>query len=179
MGLRLEYVLVFLIVLTFTLAMTAKVDQQHIQTQQHVRELEFRDTTFIEVTTSRREGIAYAAYGIRENGILTLEGLRYSNERIRNMTADTAYYQEKTNHLEGNVTLLHQKGLRFFTEKADYNKKSEILNVTAPFIAYMDKNEIRGDRLQYNMQTEEIVAEHIKAVVMMAKNGVSMEGKEE
>jgi len=178
MGLRLEYVLIFLIFLTFTLAMSAKINQQHVQRQQYDRELEFKHTTFIEVTTRKREGIAYAVYGIRKNGILTLEGLRYSDERIRKMTANKAYYEEKTIHLEGNVTLLHRKGLRFFTEKADYNKKNEILNVTAPFVAYMDKNEIYGKRLQYNMQTEEIVADHIKAIVMMAENGESMEGKE-
>jgi len=175
--LRLEYVLAVLIVLTI-LAMNANVRANAVVSTQNVKELEFSNTTLIEVTTQKRVGIAYAEHGIRKHGVLTLEGLVYSNDTITQLSADKARYLEKTIYLEGDVTLLHYKGLRFFTNKANFDKQKEEINITAPFTAYMGKNKIDGEKMQYNMKTEEIYATRIKAEITIADNDLLTKGKE-
>jgi hypothetical protein len=58
-----------------------------------------------------------------------------------------------------------------------YDKASEDIEVDAPFKASLDKNEIVGSRLQYNIETETMYAENIHATVVMVRNASVKEGE--
>jgi lipopolysaccharide assembly outer membrane protein LptD (OstA) len=105
--------------------------------------------------------------------------MQYRNENIALMRADRARYEDQVIYFEGNVTLLHKKGLRFFTEQADYDKHSERIDVTAPFVAYVDRNRIRGSRMQFWLDSEEVYAEHIQAEVVIQHGNVARKGEEQ
>jgi hypothetical protein len=167
MGVRIEYILVILIILTVIVATKVNVAPADSIVDTGTKELEFRDTTFVEVTTQKREGIAHAAYGLRQNGILTLHKLRYHSGRIKEMSAERAHYRERMIYLEGNVYLLDQKGFRFETQEAVYEREAERIRVTAPFHAYFDANSIAGESLLYDMVSQVLYAEKIDARIVM------------
>jgi hypothetical protein len=168
MGVRIEYILAVLILLTVVIATRVNLASVNSVTHAETKELEFRDTTFVEVTTQKREGIAYAAYGLRQNGILTLHKLRYRSERIKEISAARAYYREKMIYLEGNVSILDQRGFVFETQEAVYEKPAELIRVTAPFRASFDKNSIEGESLLYDITEQVLYAEKIDARIVMA-----------
>jgi len=165
MGLKLELLLVVLIIATSIVTMSTKLTDQNKKDVVVTKELEFTNTTFTEVTTVKREGVGFGTHGVREAGILTIDNLRYHNDNIELLLADQGRYIGKKVYLDGNVTVHHKPGHDYYTEHAIYDKQEEILYVTSPFVAYMNKNVIHGDTLEYHMREKEAYATNINAVI--------------
>ena len=169
MGLKLEFLLVLVIALTSVVTMTTKLTQQNRETEVFTKELEFTNTTFTEVTTEKREGVAFGTHGVRDGGVLMIDNLRYHNESIKLLLADKGTYKGKQIYLDGNVSVHQKSGYDYYTEHAMYDQQSEILYVTSPFVAYMDQNIIHGQTLQYDMRTKEAYATVIDATIYTTK----------
>jgi lipopolysaccharide assembly outer membrane protein LptD (OstA) len=169
MGLKLEFLLVFVIAVTSIVTMTTKLTQQNRMSEIFTKELEFTNTTFREVTTEKREGVAFGTHGTRDAGILTIDNLRYHNDNIKLLLADRGTYKGKELYLDGNVTVHRKAGHDYHTDHAVYNQKSEILYVTSPFVAYIDRNIIHGKTLEYHMRTKEAYATSVNATVYTLK----------
>jgi len=165
MGLKLELVCILAIVVIVTGAMILKVDNSAIKNATFTKELEFTNTTFTEVDTQKLQGRAYGTYGIRDNGVLSLDNLVYFTETIKYLIADKGKYVGDVLNLDGNIVMEEQQGYNYKTQQAAYDQKSGILNVTAPFVATRDKNIFKGDTLVYNTLTEEAYGTTIEAVV--------------
>jgi lipopolysaccharide assembly outer membrane protein LptD (OstA) len=165
MGLKLELLLVFVIAMTSMITMTTKLTQQNGGQEVFTKELEFTNTTFTEVTTQKREGVAFGTYGTRDAGVLTIENVRYHNDNIKLLMADRGVYRGKKLYLDGNVTVYRKPGHNYHTEHAIYDQRAEILYVTSPFVAYVNRNIIRGDTLEYHMRTKEAYATVIDATI--------------
>jgi len=169
MGLRLEIVLILSIAVIITGSMTLKIDKSAKKSEPFTKELEFTNTTFTEVDTKILQGRAYGTYGVRDNGVLSLDNLVYFTETIKYLIADKGTYVGDELNLEGNIVLEEQQGYNYKTQQASYNQKTEILNVTAPFIATRDKNIFKGDTLVYNTRKKEAYGTAIDAVVYTAE----------
>jgi len=165
MGLRLEWILIIAIIITSILTMSTKLTQKNKHYAPVVKELEFTNTTFTEVTTLKREGVAFGVHGVRVGGVLAVDKLRYHNDSIKLLLADKGTYKESKIYLDGNVTVHRKEGQDYYTEHAVYDKKTEILDVTAPFVAYVDKHVIRGTSMRYFTRTKEIYATDVDAVL--------------
>jgi hypothetical protein len=165
MGLKLEILLVVLILITSVVTMSTKLTEQNIRAQVVTKELEFTNTTFTEVTTQKREGVGFGTHGVREAGVLTIDNLRYHNDNIKLLLANQGRYIGKKVYLDGNVTVHHKPGYDYYAEHAMYDQKREILYVTSPFVAYINKNIIHGDTLEYDMRKKEAYATMIDAVI--------------
>jgi len=165
MGLKLEFLLVLVIAVTSMVTMTTKLTQQNRDNEVFTKELEFTNTTFTEVTTQKREGVAFGTHGTREAGVLTIDNVRYHNENIKLLLADKGVYRGKQIFLDGNVTVHQKAGHDYHTEHAMYDQNVEILYVTSPFVAYMNRNIIHGKTLQYDMRTKEAYATAIDATI--------------
>jgi lipopolysaccharide assembly outer membrane protein LptD (OstA) len=165
MGLKLEILLVVLILVTSVVTMSTKLTEQNIKAQVVTKELEFTNTTFTEVTIHKREGVGFGTHGVREAGVLTVDNLRYHNDNVKRLLANKGRYIGKKIYLDGNVTVHHKPGYDYYAEHAIYNKKNEILYVTSPFVAYINKNIIHGDSLEYDMKKKEAYATMIDAVI--------------
>ena len=165
MGVKLEFVVILAVLVIVTGAMILKVDQSAVKNTIFTKELEFTNTTFTEVDTQKLQGRAYGTYGIRDNGVLSLDNLVYFTETIKYLIADKGMYVGDVLNLDGNIVLEEQEGYNYTTQQASYDQKTEILNVTAPFVATRDKNIIKGDTLVYNTRKKEAYGTTIDAVV--------------
>lgn len=165
MGIKIEFLLSFAIIVIVIVSLTLKLNDAESKVKPMTKELEFTYTTFTEVDTKKLQGRAYGTYGVRDNGILTIDNLVYQTETIESLVAKKATYMGDTIYLEGDVVLDQTDGYTYATEQAEYNQKSEILNITAPFVATREENIIRGDTLQYDKRKEEAYGTMIDATV--------------
>ena len=165
MGIKLEYILLILIVVITFVTTTIKLTNAESNSKHSNKELEFIDTTFVEVDTQKMQAKLYTPKGVRENGLLTLNKLNNYTPTIDSLLADTGRYKGNILHLDGHVSLKESTGNLYKTEHAIYDQKKEILTITSPFIAYMDINIFHGDTLVYNAITKEANATKIDAVV--------------
>ena len=165
MGIKLAFILVISIVLTIIMTMTVKLTNNTDSETDINKELEFTNTTFIEVNQQNMKANLFATYGIRDNGILKLENLKYHSDNIHKLTADNGRYSSSILYLDGNVTLREREGYIYTTQHANYQQKKEILTITSPFVAHMAKNIIYGDTLKYFVGKKELNATTIDATV--------------
>ena len=165
MGLKIELILFIAIIAIVVGALTLKFNDEIKKIEPMTKELEFVDTTFTEVDTIKLQGRAYGTYGVRDSGVLNVEHLFYQTETIPSLISDKAKYKGKNIYLEGNVVMKQTKGYVYKTEQAEYNQKSEILHITAPFVATQGKSIIHGDTLRYDTVKKEVNATVIDAVI--------------
>ena len=178
MGLKFELLLVALIVITSAVTMTVKLREHNQKGSTQSRELEFVDTTFTEVTTQKRIGVSFATHGVRENGVLKAENVRYYNDTIKELLADHGTYKGMVIYLDGNVSLHQNDGFDYYTQHAYYEKKREVLYVTSPFTAYRGEDVMHGATMRYNSRTKEVYATVVNALFHTAETNTTNENNE-
>jgi len=169
MGVRLEIILSLAIVGIISGSLMVKLNKSSAENKIFTKELEFTNTTFTEVDTIKMQGTAYSTYGIRDNGILTLDNFVYYTETINSLVADKARYEGDIIYLDGDVMMEERDGHTYDTQHANYNQKTEIINITAPFVGVRDKNIYKGTTLWYNTRSKEAFGAMINAVVYTTK----------
>jgi len=169
MGIKLEYVISVTIIVIVGAAIMMKLDNKTNILKQVNKELEFKETTFIEVNTKKRQSNAFVQKGVRKNGILSLEHLTYNTKNISLLIADKGNYIKDILILEGHIRVEEKKGYTYSTEHAKYNQKTEILTISQGFTANITKNVIHGSSLKYNAIKKEMYAKKIDAVVYTAE----------
>lgn len=165
MGLRLEFVLTVAIVGIVSGVMMLNLSSTSGKNKTFTKELEFTDTTLIEVDTQKMQGRSYSTYGVRDNGILTLDNLVYHTDTIESLLAKKGRFEGDMLYLDGDVVLQEKDGYRYETQHATYDQKTEILNIIAPFTAYRGKNSMRGDTLRYDTRKKEAFGTAIDSVI--------------
>ncbi len=165
MGVRIELVLFAAIVIIIGGSLGMKLNDRVNGYQGLIKELEFTDTTFTEVDTEKLQSRAFGTYGVKEEGVLTINNLRYETETIKSLVAKKGTHRGKSIYLEGDVVLEDSGGYTYRTQQAEYNQKTEILNITAPFVASKEKNIIKGDTFTYDTKKEEAYGTVIDAVI--------------
>lgn len=169
MGLKLEWAIGLVIVAILSVSFKIKVSNNENNNTLFTKELEFSDTTFIEVDTNKTEGVAYSKYGVRDNSILVLHDFQYETSHIELLSAQTATYKKNEIYLDTNIVVNQKEGFRYRAEHAVFHKNTEILHITSPFTAMMNKNIIKGNNLYYYTRKKEIYATNITATVYTAK----------
>lgn len=165
MGLRLESILIVMIVLLVSMSSMLKLSDSKKHKNTSNVELEFKNTTFVDVDKQKMQAKSFAVHGMREKGILSLKNLVYHTNNIEKLVADKGVYKENVLYLDGNVFLHEKEGFSYTTEHAKYNQKTEILEITSEFEAKMGKNIISGKLLHYDAVKQEANAQIINAIV--------------
>ena len=165
MGLRIELLLFIAIVTIVVGSLTMKLNDNVDNHKVDTKELEFTYTTFTEVDTKKLQGRAYGNYGVRNEGTLTIDNLVYQSETIESLVADKGTYMGNTIYLEGDVVMDDSNGYTYETQQAEYNQETEILNITAPFVATRDDNVIKGDTFTYHTSKKEAYGTVIDAAL--------------
>lgn len=165
MGLKIEIFLFTLIAVIGFGAFTIRLDGAKKDTQHSTKELEFSNTTFTEVDTQRLQAKAYGTHGVRDDGVLTIENVRYQTDSIKSLLANHGTYKGAIIYLEGDVVMDDSNGYHYETQQAEYNQESEVLDITAPFVVKGDKKIFKGDTLQYNTKTQEVFSTVVDAIL--------------
>ncbi len=169
MGVRIELILFIATLTIIGGSLTIKLNDRTDEKESFTKELEFTNTTFTEVDTIKLRSKAYGFYGVYEEGILTIDDVRYQTETIKYLVANRGIFMGDSIYLEGDVALDDSDGYKYTTQQAEYNQKTEILNLTAPFVALRDKNIIKGDTFTYDTRKKEAYGTIIDAVIYTIK----------
>ena len=165
MGLKLEVVSIISIIIIVVGTMTVEVENRAKKNDIFTKELEFTNTMFTEVDTKKLQGRIYGTYGVRDNEVLSLDNVVYFTESIKYLLANKGKYVGEILYLEGDIEMEEKQGYHYSTQQADYNQKTEILNVTAPFVATYEKNIFNGDSLVSNTAKKDVYAKNVDAIV--------------
>lgn len=150
MGIKLEVILTIAIIGIISGALLLKLRNTPVSTQVFTKEVEFTNTTLIEVDTEKMKSRAYTTYGVRDKDVLTLDKIVYIGDRIESLSANKARLKDDFLHLDGDVVMQEKDGYKYETQHAIYNKKTEILNITSPFTGVRGQNRIKGESMEYN-----------------------------
>lgn len=161
---RLEIILIVIIAITIGATTMIKLEDTTISNNPIHKEIEFYDTTFVEVNETKLLAKLYSDYGVQKSGVLTLNHVAYTTENIQLLLADKGTYKSNILYLDGNVSLKDFEGYVYTTEHANYDQNSEILNITSSFIAHMDQNIFKGNSLEYHTSKKEANATRIEAI---------------
>lgn len=161
----LKFILTFLIIVIISVSLLVELTNTKNQGKAFTKNLEFTNTTFIEVNTEIMQGWIYATFGVRDQGVLTLENLVFHTDNIESLIANKGKLMNDVLFLDGDVMMQDKDGYTYKTQHANYHKKTEILNITAPFIALRAQDVIQGKTLRYNMVKKEIFASYVDAVL--------------
>ena len=129
------------------------------------KNLEFTNTTFIEVDTHKMQGWAFGTFGVRDKGVLTLDNIVFHTDNIDSLIAKKGKYIKEVLYLDGNVVMQVKDGYTYKTQHANYNQKTEILNITAPFTAVRDQNVMKGETLRYDTAKKEAFGTKVDAIL--------------
>ncbi|MCF6243685.1 MAG: hypothetical protein L3J43_01460 [Sulfurovum sp.] len=169
MGLKLEWLVILLIVLTVGITTMVKLTNTIDGQKSNAKELEFYKTTFIEVDRYKMHSKSFVEKGIRVEGVLNLEYLKYSTKNITSLVADKARYYQNILHLDGNIYLKENKGYSYHADNAEYNQKTAVLTVPSKFTADNGINIIHGLSLYYDSLKKEMNATNIDAIIYTTK----------
>ena len=150
MGIKLELILTIAIIGIISGALMLKLRNIPVPTQVFTKEVEFTNTTLIEVDTENMKSRVYTTYGVRDKDVLTLDNIVYLGDTIESLSANKARLKGDFLHLDGNVVLQEKGGYKYETQHAIYNKKTEILNITSPFTGVRGQNMIKGESMEYD-----------------------------
>lgn len=124
----------------------------------------------------------FTLYELDKNGLTTLmkgsQGRRYSDryevknidytdnssEFKANMKAKDGLYKNEVVYLDGDVFFTRVDGLRYFSQKAVYNKKTDVSISDADYVATMGDNQIYGDYILYDAKKEKIKSNNVYAI---------------
>ena len=169
MGIRLEHIITLAIVLVVMGFFLIDREPKSQEKSTHTKELVFANTRLIEVDTQRMLGLAHTQYGEVEKKTLRLYEIVYHTDRVNLLRAKIGTHRGDYLQLEGNVTLNQKAGFDYRAERATYNKKSQILTISSPFEAHLNKNMIIGTNLVVEMKEKSATAQKIKAVLYTAE----------
>ncbi|NOR54651.1 MAG: hypothetical protein GQ531_00435 [Sulfurovum sp.] len=165
MALRIEHLLFITSVAIGIAAFTVVLKEDKKSKHSFTKELVFTNTTFTEVDTKVQMAQAYTTYGVRDNMVLHVKNLEYKTDKIKSLVAKKGKLKGDMVYLTGDVVLHTDDGYIYKTEAANYNEKTEILNITAPYVATQNKNVIEGDALTYHIPSNETNSTGIDAVL--------------
>ncbi len=164
MGIRLEYVLTIAIIGIISGALMLKLRDTLVTSKAFTKEIEFTDTTLTEVDTETMKSRIYGTYGVRDKGVLSVENIRYVDDKIEPLSADQGKIKGDILRLDGHVVMQEKDGYTYKTEHAIYNKKSEILTITSPFTATKGENIIKGKSLVYDARQKKATGKAVGTV---------------
>ncbi len=164
MGIKLEYILTIVIIGIIAGALMLKLQNAPVASKAFTKELEFTDTTLTEVDTDTMNSRIFGTYGVRDKGVLQVENIRYFDDNIELLSADKGKLEGDILQLDGHVIMEEKGGYTYKTEHAVYNKKSEILNITAPFTGTRGQNIIKGKSMEYDTRQKKATGKTVDTI---------------
>lgn len=165
MGLKLEPVLTVIIGVIIVASLFVELSSTLKKNKAFTKDLEFTNTTFIEVDTQKMQGWLFGTYGVRDKGVLSMDNVIFHTDNISSLTAKKAKLNNDVLYVYGDVVMQEKDGYTYKTQKANYNQKTEILNITSPFTAVRDQDVMKGKTLRYNTVNKEAFGTSVDAVL--------------
>jgi len=87
-----------------------------------------------------------------------------SKEFLSNMKAKDGLYKANIVFLNGDVKFKRNDGLRFFSQKATYDKNIDQASTDVEYVAYMGESYVRGSSAIFDNKNAEIKSKNIEII---------------
>jgi len=166
---KIEIILIFLIISIITMGMTVELNSKNNTSQKLNKEIDFDNTTIDEVNTKTFLDRTYTTYGVRNKGILRMKNIKYHSSSVESLISKEGKYVNDILYLHKDV-IMSNDGYIYTTQKLNYNKKTQILNITSPFKATNNINTFWGKSLTYYTLTKESYAKKTRGIFYTKKS---------
>ncbi len=161
----LKFLITVLIGLIISVSLLVELSNSKDKDKAFTKDLEFTNTTFIEVNTEKMQGWTYGTFGVRDRGVLKLDNVVFHTENIESLTAKKGKYMKNILYLNGDVVMHEKDGYTYKTQHANYHQNTEVLNITSPFTAERGQDVMVGKTLKYNTAKKEAFGTNVDAVL--------------
>lgn len=93
-----------------------------------------------------------------------------SKKYIANMKSNSGVYKDDIVSLSGDIVYIREDGLTFQTQKAIYNKKTNIAMTEADYLLFRDNNRVTGKELKYNNSLDTIESKDVTAIYQLQES---------
>lgn len=162
---KLQYIIAGVIVFILVSSFVIKKESNTSNQSKSKKDLEFTNTTLMEVDEASLVGYTFATYGVRDNNILTLNNIIYKDVRVDKLTALKGVYNTQKMVLSGKVDLHYKDGIRSQSQNAIYHKELSIVEITTPFLVTTPLHTFRGKSFVYDMKNRIAKATKIDALL--------------
>ncbi len=113
--------------------------------------------------TTLMKGTSATRYSDRYN-VKNIDYTDNSKEFRANLKAKNGLYKEDVVYLDKDVFFTRADGLKYFSQKAVYNKKIGTVYSEVDYVANMNRNLVYGDNIEYNNLSQTIKSENVYAI---------------
>lgn len=165
---NINYFFLFLIICLSMIFFLFKPLEQIEKNIAEVPSLELNHFRLSELNVDGLTSSMHGEKGIKFNNRYIVKQLNYTdntNDYLSNIKANNALYKDLVLNLEGDIKYVREDGLAFTTQKAIYDKETNIIISSTKFMSQLSQNTIQGDYLEYDigkniMNTKNVIANY-------------------
>jgi len=131
------------------------------------KEVEFSDAKIVEVNRDQIKSITHAKRIYKTKKELLMFGVKFENSFKDILTSHKAIQKAKEIHFYKDVKFLRNSGFTYYTNRAIYNQKSEVLTITTQFKAVRDKDTFYGKSMVYYSDGGYIDAKKVDSILLL------------
>ncbi|MBC8237680.1 MAG: LPS export ABC transporter periplasmic protein LptC [Helicobacteraceae bacterium] len=153
--------IIFALSLIFVLFKPLNIKQQNFG---EIPVFELMDFKLMELNEKGLTTVINGDKGTRYNDRYLVNNIDYTDntkEYLANMKANEGVYRENVIDLEGDIVYTREDGISFSTEKASYNKETNIVVSPTSYIAYIGENKVTGSYIEYNNALETTASKNV------------------
>jgi hypothetical protein len=164
MAVKIQWVLIFFIVITLMLSFSLRFDNNSHESG-ITKELNFKNTIFTEVDTNGVVSYANVKNGEQTDGVLTMHDISFDKMNDTKVVADKAIYQKDEIILSGNVKINQKNGFAFNSQKAVYNTRNGKITSKDKYNATLNGNILTGNNFSYDTKKSNATSGNIHATL--------------
>ena len=172
MGLRIEYLLMFVVALLLFSIVNINPSSKEAITTKADKEIRFENFVLLELQEGLGEQKISALDTIKYHDRLELKEINMTNIEGDNIVATQALYQLENEvvHMKENIKFTQFNGFSFSTKNLDYDIKNEEIHTIGSFVLELNESTIEGTNLIYSMNRKEIRADNIHAKIFVSSH---------
>lgn len=164
MAIKIEWVLIFSIIITLIVSFGLRFDDS-VHKLDTKKELNFKNTIFAEVDTNGIVSFANVKNGEQTDGVLTMHDISFDKIDDTKVVANKAIYQNDEIILYGDVKIKQKNGFVFNSQKAVYNTRSGKIVSKDKYNATLNGNILTGNNLSYDTKKLNVTSSGIHAIL--------------
>ena len=166
MAVRIEYVLVFVLVILLVSIVGINPISQMAKSSKGDKELEFGNFSLYDIKKNEPSQIMSATKMLKYENYLDMDEIDLRDENGYRLLAKKAIYEEELIYMDRGVNVLRDDGLKFSTKSLNYNVETKDIKTVKPFMLEFNSSIIQGQNLVLNMSNNIITADNVEAKIV-------------
>jgi len=165
MAVRIEYSLLFVLVLLVLSIVGINPSSQEAKSSKGEKELEFENFSLYNIQEDESMQEVFAEKLVKYQNYLEMTEIHLKDEQGYELLSNEAVYEEEYIYMDSGVKILSDDGLKFTTSSLNYNVDTKDIKTVEPFLLEYNASIVQGENLALNMDNKIISADNIKAKI--------------